>query len=303
VTLRHDLAIHKFADRDGAHIEATGRAPLQFEATIPFINTIATAGVETWHQPLYPAQFRKFVKACADKSTKKLQHPEFGLIDVKCEEFSTDWDGAKRGGVEVHVRWIESTDKPDDLRQILADDSPAAALTASCRDLDLQVAAARTGITSPALPIPGQPPPVFQPSAPHLPVFSTSFSQFAMALRGVFDQVTLFQKRIGGAGDNIVYQANAIQQSLDRSSNALNWPIQKNCYVVKAAVSDLRQTILQKNKDVIMYVVPGDTTLAGIAAATGADVVDLMKLNKNLSSSPVIVKGTIVRYYADPKRA
>ena len=36
--VRQDLVIHKFADRDGAHDESTGRHPFQITARIPFIN-------------------------------------------------------------------------------------------------------------------------------------------------------------------------------------------------------------------------------------------------------------------------
>ena len=81
VTLRQDLAVHKFSDLDGADVEPTGRSPLEMTAKVPFLNNIARAPSETWSSgDLYPNQFRKFFAACVDRAPGYLQHPEFGPL-------------------------------------------------------------------------------------------------------------------------------------------------------------------------------------------------------------------------------
>ena len=74
VTVSQDLVQHKYWGVDGASVEATGRAPLEIEAVIPFVNGIVPGKGEKWGV-LYPTQFRSFLKAFVDKKTGTLVHP------------------------------------------------------------------------------------------------------------------------------------------------------------------------------------------------------------------------------------
>ena len=108
--LRQDLAIHKLVDRDGASIEGTGRAPLQINVRVPFLNGLTRGRAELWESPLYPTAWRQVFAACADKSNGVVTHPELGDITCKCEVMSTRWSGDVRSGVFVNMTFLETDD-------------------------------------------------------------------------------------------------------------------------------------------------------------------------------------------------
>jgi hypothetical protein len=280
-TLRQDLAIHKFIDRDGAHIEGTGRAPIEITARIPFLNGLAQGTNETWPTQLYPVQWRAFFTACADKTSGPLQHPELGLITCKCEIMDTDWDATVRSGTYVAVKWLESDDEGIDLSQDLSKPSPVADMQSSTANLDAQLATLNPNVTP-------------QPYVP-----SVSFSDIAFAIRGVFDLPTLVSKAAGGQIANLINQANLLEQSLNSgpNRNALNWPILQAAELAKTAAYDVQATLLQKNTSLGLYAVMKDSTLAQIAANLGADVGDIMILNPTLVQAPLVSAGTVVTFY------
>ncbi len=111
-SLHHDIARHLYPDKDGGHMEPTGRAPLQISAQALFYNGIAPGKGETWGKAgtLYPAVYRKFMTACSDRTMGVLQHPEFGAIRCALESCETTLDSGRRDGVSVNASWIESVD-------------------------------------------------------------------------------------------------------------------------------------------------------------------------------------------------
>ena len=107
--IRQDLTVHKFADRDGAHVEACGRHPVEISARIPFFNGLIPGPQETWNgNDLYPNTWRLFLLKALDRSSKVLNHPELGPLTVKLQTCKTDWNSNTRNGVWVDVKWIES---------------------------------------------------------------------------------------------------------------------------------------------------------------------------------------------------
>src|SRR5579875_375296 len=279
--LRQDLAIHKFADRDGAHVEGTGRAPLQITARIPFLNGLDAGPNEHWQRPLYPYTWRKFFEACADKTSGTLQHPELGPLTCKVQDVQTRWTAAARSGVHVDVTWIESDDTGTDLEQALANPSPLANIQAAANDLDEQL----TSVNPDVVPKPYVPP--------------TSFGDLVNAIRGAVDQTTMLQKQFAGRIDNVLYEANALEFSLTAGSNAnaLNLPMVDACERAKSAAYDLKKTLLSKGKPIGFYTVQKDSTLAQIAASIPAPLGDVMQLNPGYIQSPVVPAGSVVRFY------
>jgi len=278
--LRQDLAIHKFADRDGAHIESTGRAPLEIRARIPFINGLLAGANETWQRPLYPFTWRKFFAACADKTSGTLQHPELGPITCKVETCDVDWNAAVRGGVWVDATWIETDDTGLDLENDLAAPSPAAQVAAAAGDLDRAIANASPIVT------------------PTLPKEQFSFSDLAFAIRGVIDVPTMVTKDIGGRIDNLLYESNTILQALQGAdSNALNWPMYDAVIKLQSAGRDLKQLQLNKGRAVALYTTTVDQPLWLVAQNIPAPLDDVMTLNPRLISFSVVPRDTVVRYY------
>src|SRR5450631_3336877 len=182
--LRQDLAIHKFVDRDGAHIEGTGRAPIQFTARIPFINGLQTGKNENWPRTLYPTVWKQFFAACADKSTGLLIHPELGEFTCKPESIHTRWAADARGGVYVNATWLETDDGINELDRNLAAVSPTSNVQQAAAALDQQILTLNPNI----VPKPYTPPITFQ--------------DMVRSVRAVFDQGTLLQKQYAGRLDN-----------------------------------------------------------------------------------------------------
>ena len=281
IELRQDLAPHKFADRDGAHIEGTGRHPLQFRARIPFINGLSQGPQESWDRPLYPLVWRQFFAACADRTTGLFVQPELGEFTCKCESLQTTWSATRRGGVDVVCVWLETDDNIDELGFDLAAPSPLANAQQAASDID-----AGTIALNPAV-VP----------QPYVPPFT--FTDLMMQIRSVTDLPTLLSKEFAGQIDNYLYQAQQLEDSLNRAVNAspLNWPLFQAAELGKSACYDLKATQVAKAKPVSFYRVPKDSTLAQVATQLGANVVDVMTLNPAYVQNPVIPANSIVRFY------
>jgi hypothetical protein len=280
--LRQDLVIHKFVDRDGAHIEGTGRAPLEITARVPMLNGLAKGPNEQWQSILYPYVRDNLLQACADKSSGTLQHPEIGALTCKCQTMEWDLDAAIRSGVWVELSWIETDDTGVDLDNDLSIPSPAAGIQAAGKALDGQLAALPKGLFPQGLALP-----------------SVTFSNLVFAIRGVVDQTTLLQKKYAGQIDNALYNVQSLEDSVNRAgnSNALNWPIIQSCERMKAALYDQKAAQLAKARAQGLFTVAKDMTLAALAGAIPTDLGSLLTLNPRLAQTPLVPAGTIARFY------
>ena len=275
----HDQAQHKWPDRDGAHIEATGRQPLTHRATIPFRNAVARAQGETWGI-LYPDGFRAFLSAFSDRTSGILQHPELGAITCKPGTYSAEWSANTRDGVNVSATWIESYDEDAQYDDTLARPSPIAAVYVEALDLDSQIAQ------------------YANPTATTNAQESLTFTQAIQKITGAFDQVSLVSRQAGGYIDHVIYRVQALQDSIYRARDNTAWPIINTCERLKASLFALKQQQLVLQKDVLLFIVPKDQTLAAVAGSLGVKVADLMRLNPTISGGPVVPRLTAVRYYA-----
>lgn len=278
IDLEHDLVEHKWPDRDGAHVEATGRSPLVFSATIPFRNGIAPGKTEKWGI-LYPTGFRDFLTKAADRTVGDLQHPELGVIKCKLKSARVTYDPNKRDGADVDATWIESTETPEDLQKVLASSSPVGATLQFALDLDQQLLQ-----LNPPLPTPPGPP-------------EPSFGDAIRSIQGAFDQTSLLSRQIAGQIDHVAYRLSSLSDSVAAAKNVLFWPVTQSVEHMRASLNDLKSQLLVQNKQVSIYVVPAETTLANIAAFLGVRIDDIVKLNPLLVSSARVAARSTVRYY------
>lgn len=282
--LRQDLAIHKFIDRDGAHVEGTGRAPLQISARIPFLNGLERGPHELWAAPLYPTTWRKFIEACADKTSGVLQHPELGPLTCKVENVRTVWSAHVRSGVHVDVTWIETDDTKDDLQSALADSSPLAGLQGFAADIDIQFKQLKK-----------------DPRKGFPPDLGMSFTDMVNQIKAVIDYPSLLQHQLAGAIDNVLWNAQRLTQSIENlgtASGTLAWPLVDSCQRIQSAAYAVKQTLLTKGQSIKIYITQQDGTLSSVANTLGAAIGDIVTLNPSLMAVPIIVQGTRVRYYA-----
>lgn len=281
--VRQDLVIHKFADRNGAHVEGTGRHPLQFTARVPFLNGIDAGSNESWQRPLYPFVRDNLLRAVLQVGSGPLQHPELGTITCKCEVMRWFLRAEVRSGVWAELVWIESDDTGLELDANLSAPSPLAEMQASAADLDAYM-------TDLAPPLPSV-------ANGGLPTFTSSFEDDVFAVRGVVDTPTLLQKQYAGRLDNLIYQASALQYSMQQAKSALTWPVVAACERMKAACNDQKATQLTTGRRIGIFEVQKDSTLAQVATSIAASVADIMLLNPAYLASPIVRKHTQVRYY------
>lgn len=290
--LQHDQVEHKWPDRDGAHVEATGRAPLVHHATIHFRNNLSPGINETWRlarigadgtfnadaQALYPTVFRAFLVAFATRSTGPLQHPELGVLQCKPKQAQFKWTSTRRDGIDCTASWVESDDTAADFEDILARPSPVSDALVAGIDLDSQL----VQYASPAVTFDGG---------------STSFLDDIQAVTRTFDTASLISAQYAGKIDRVLYRVTSLQSRLSKAADLSAWPLVTSCERLKSALYGLKGSILNLDRAIAHYTTKKDTTLAALTGATQCDIGNLLKLNPSLAARPAVPQGTVVRYY------
>lgn len=293
VTLSQDLVEHKYWGIDAASVEATGRAPMQIEAEIPFVNGIVPGKGETWGV-LYPTTFRQFLTAFADRSSGVLNHPE--LSGILCKPVSLDFshDAQVRDGVKVTARWVETVDPDQDVKDPLTNDSPIQAANLAALDLDASKDDLLALVPEGAFP-------------------EESFESLMNKVTGFVDSLTLTAMLLANKPGQILYRVHALQDSLARAANVLSWPVNEACEATKAAVHNITdafstshevigtgpQTVTGVTRKIARFVTPARMSAAGILAALPAPntIDDLLALNPVLVQLSEVGAGTLIRFY------
>ncbi|HEY2516944.1 MAG TPA: DNA circularization N-terminal domain-containing protein [Polyangiaceae bacterium] len=288
VHLAQDIAEHRYVEKDGAELEGLGRMPLEFEARIPFLNSLTPGPQEKWPPgALYPGVYRQFTAACAKKSKGTLDHPEFGAITCRFIHAETDWDEATTDGVWVTATWRETFDATNDTTAVLVQVNPMSAAIGAASDLDSFI-------------------PQIKPALPKLPQYQPNFQDTMRSIQGVFDTAALLSRRVAGQINEVGYRCNAI---LDAMGGAVNSPAQAIQSVQNGPARDaidrlrvaciaLQGNLNTSGKKIGLYSVGlQPTTLASVAQQLSASTLDLITLNPTLLRSAVIPLNTSVRYY------
>lgn len=290
VSLSQDIVEHKYWGVDGADIESTGRAPMQIEATIPFVNGIVPGKGEQWGV-LYPTEFRKFLKAFADRTQGMLQHPELGGILCKPVSLEFSHEAQRRDGVEVVARWVETI---ENVETAFIGETPIQAADLAALDLDASKADILALVPDAAFP-------------------EETFDSFVNKLAGTIDSVTTFVQLITAKPNQILHRIQTLQDSVQRARNALTWPVEEACERMKEASLAIAKSSgngvvfvpsaasAPLGRKIGRYVTQARTTLAGILSALPAGhkttTDDLINLNPFLIARPEVGAGVVIRYY------
>lgn len=278
ITLAHDLAEHKYWGQDGAKVEATGRQPLQFEATIPFHNGIFPGKGEAWDpRPLYPNGYRTFLLRMSERATNTLQHPELGPIKCKAKSCTTVWSGATQGGVTVQASWVETID------DALEFDIPEITGVEAAGDLDNLLE--DEGYAR------------LKALVPQLPTFTPDFAATMRGITGKIDKVSLLQKRVAGKIDNVAHQMEQFTDSIESSRKAITWPLGQSTNRLASALVRLKEELVASGKTLILVTVTTPMTLARLCAGQKKAVDDILRLNPHLARTVVIPVGTVVKSF------
>ncbi len=276
ISLAHDLVEHKYWGVDGGRVEDTGVCPVRINAIIPISNHIFPGPQETWKAgTLFPTELRAFIVDFGKRTTDILQHPEFGEMKCKAERLDFELSGDRQGATEVNASWVETLD----------DEIIAAARLSGVSDLQGAADDLQANYAS------------LKALAPTLPEFKEDIASLGRKLSAIADSVTVLSYRQAGVVNNILYQASRIELSVRRAKNALVWPAIQNLQIIVASAHEMRKKFLTTN-GIGLYTVQEDTTLAGVVVALpkSTSVADVIKLNPNFMRSPVVQRGSVIRY-------
>lgn len=279
--MEHDHVAHKWPDRDGGHIEATGRAPIVHHATIHFRNNMSPGLSESWsvnNQALYPTVFRAFLVAFATRTSGPLQHPELGIVNCKPKTAQFKWTSARRDGIDCNATWVESDDTTADFQDVLARNSPVPEAYVAAADLDVQLGQYK----NPTVTYDGDP---------------SSFLSAIQKITSAFDTASLMSAQYAGRIDRVVYRVQSLQTRVNLSLDLSAWPLVNSCERLKSALFGLKTELLKLGKTIATVKAPKDTTLAALTILTGTPIDRLLQLNPLLASRPGVTQGTVVRYY------
>lgn len=297
--IRQDLAEHKYSDKDGAEMEPTGRAPIEFTVRIPFLNSLKKGPNETWTEgALYPTALTEMIRSMADRNKGVMQHPLLGFVTCVPHEFDVEWNASTRDGTWATATWIETFSDDNNLTSVLSVMSPLPAAIAYAQDLDKLIFS-------------------IQPALPESPTFTPNFADTLRGIQGIFDTATLLSTKVAGAINNVGYRVNAILDSINQASNApqnavhsvMNGPARVACDRLTVACANLKNQVAHTGKSIGLYMTAGPTTLPDLVLLISTfnnhvepNTSDLIKLNgPSIVSGPIIPANTTVRYYLDGK--
>lgn len=289
VSISQDVVEHKYWGVDAASVEATGRAPMQIEATIPFVNGIVPGKGENWGV-LYPTTFREVQKAFVDRTSGVFNHPELGPILCKPVSFEYSHDAQQRDGVVVTARFVETVDPDQDVESPFEAESPVKVADLAALDLD----ASKEDILK---------------LAPEAAFPEETFDSFVNKISGAIDRVGTFARTIANKPGQLLNRVKTLQNSLERTRNSILWPAQDACERMKSAAHSLGAmggphkvvgtgpVPVPPGKKLKRYKMVKAMNLAAVASLLGKPIDELIRLNPLHLGKAEIPVGSIVKYY------
>jgi hypothetical protein len=276
VSFEQDLVEHKYYGVDGARVEATGRGPLRITVAIPLSNGIVPGKNEKWGV-LYPDAFRTLMRAAADRSVGIFQHPELDEIPCRVKSVSTKHDGGQRDGVDLVISFVETV-LDNSTSDFIAGESPVASAELGALDLD----ASSDDITA------------LVPDAYEMPF---TITDFVNSLTAISDQFSIQSKLAFGKIDGFLYHLDRLGDSIDAARNVQTWPAIDAINKAKSALHWVKNNP-PGGLPVLKWTVGADVSLAALVGEIpGAQMGDIVKLNRGIMNTAVVKQGTVVRYH------
>jgi len=279
--ISHDIAQHKYPNRDGARVESMGRNPVIFSCTAVFANTITPGVNENWKKgDLYPNIYRIILEESLKSKTGILVHPFLGQITAKIISFKSNINSKFRGGELVDISFIETiseTQALDTDSLVSKADAAAAFIDNSLLDLDPS------------------------PEELGIPEYERSFTDLLRDVKATIDQTELFFRDANSSYDEIKYRCNEIKESAVRLNDSKNAAIKQTAENLRDLTTAMRHdNIVETVKSDVSSVIISDAqTLSEFSISTGNTLVELMTLNGagHVLDEPVIPEGTELNFY------
>lgn len=262
----HDVVQHKRMDRDGAKLENTGLNPFSYNIRAPFCNTISPGVNETWSN-LYPDQLNALLAALSDRSTGDFQHPRLGLRRCKCTSFKETLDPNYRSGVVLEFALLEDTETDD--ATAITQNSVYSQATNAAFQLDVYMQG--QGIV-----LVGAPPGF---------TFGSVIAGLLAGLETGLAVLSLIDSVIG-----LIYQL--VDSLADPVLVLQDYPdILIDCLL------SIKSSSTFSFKPIQIYQTVGKTSVNQLCKQLKISVADLIALNPQLASGPVVPIFTYVKFY------
>ncbi len=279
----HRLAIRRYYKVDSAGHANTGLEPGDIRGQLALVNT---PDVPDW----YPSRWQSFRKLLTDGLPGDLVHPDLGKLYARVKRFRYKLSPETSAGTIVEVDWTQSLRDVETATKF--DDSKAGAAEAA-KNADEAMEAL-------GLPYPD----------------GMASNDLFGSIQAVFDQATGFFIDINGSVNKLVAQIDEIQSALDSLvlaaySTALSaaerdpivnaverWVLEDSLLQLRAILLQTVQDNTQGARATLSTTTSRAVDVATLAAELGADIGSLIDLNPSASASPLIPKGTQIKYFA-----
>jgi prophage DNA circulation protein len=267
IKVTQNLVEHNQYGVSGGEQENTCRKSAHLSFTIPF-----RAGL-LGYRNLYPNTYRDFWNACCDRSTGPLQHPEFGLMDVKVENYDTSWDPARRDGVDMTVSFVETIEKG--LRIELTASSPIKYATGLALDAE------KLG--------PGIKLPKYNDGS------GSSLSDALKKLKGMQMLADITAAGMLAEIEKTMEAVNVLIDFTNQMSDPKAWPVMQALKGIETAlVSAYDSAGLVDKKAIDIRTTTQERTTPLLAGDYGITIEQLFKLNPLLAAKDKVPAGTVV---------
>lgn len=302
-TVTFDLAPRMFFGTDGYGHENTGRQSTPFQATLLFLNTV--------RDDAFPDLYTQWVDACVnDKSVDWLLHPLLGLTRARVQSFAVQFEAPRRAGVVVDVTWVETLEDPDTrvpfVTPTVAPEAAAVACDEALSAVGISYPQPSTAVALTGTSVTGTgtaaSTAIVQGSLPKTPTLenATSLEDAYRAVKGQLFSASLSASaalnRLLGIVRQLIEDVDALK---DHDAWAARWNLSTFYNTLKRIQADAERLVARATAT---KVTKKDTTLDEFARQTGNSLSDIMQLNVGALRSPIVLKGTTLRYYTGAKK-
>jgi hypothetical protein len=259
----HDDARHKFIFKDQQFIQPLGRQNKTWKFSIPLFENI--------EKGLFSTTFPALIDICADGEPKELNTPDFGLYRATCVSFNPIYDPTKRDGVQLDVEFIEAPDF-DEIESSATDKyTGPQTVDELAGTVDTELAFAI---------IPAYVPP------------RNGFQNPIKAITSVLDQVSLAREQFKANLDNVVYEIDRLNWSIDNTTDAQNWSLRRHNQNLKKAIYNTKKNVDKSGRQLVEETLNSPKTQIALAKDLGLTLKEFLSLNASLSGLPIIPAGT-----------
>lgn len=266
VTFNHEAVDHILQYRDFEVIEQTGARGLTFSYSIPMREDIAKGPYKNLFTEGLPVLFRD----CLDRTPGALIDQIHGSFTCVPRTYNEDADPNKRDGVDLKIEFRKQTDVTED-EQIQPPTLQDVTSEAGALDAEVKLANWHQ-----------EPPP-------------EGTTDILSAINTVLFQGQRAIDKISGSMNDLAFRCEKIENTVDKLTDPKNWPLRRDARRLRDAalrIAHIGETPGQKRAPVVTTIA---MPISALAASVGMSVDQLLALNPQLSTRPIVPAGTTVR--------